>query len=109
MGRAVAPFRTVQSRVDCLADAVERRRQEEGGDHHRVEPGNAAETVFLEGTFARLTHPGDDETRQHKEHENGGSPAIELPEQTPADPPCGVMRHKNRKRRAEAQRVEIER
>src|SRR3954454_14727871 len=109
MGHAVAPFRTVQSRVDCFADAVERRRQDEGGDDHRIEPGNTAETVLLESTFPPLAHPGDDETRQYEEHENGGSPAIELPEQTSADPPCGVMRHKYRKRRAEAQRVEIER
>jgi hypothetical protein len=105
MGHAVAPFRTVQSGVDCFADGIEHRRQDEDGDDDRIEPGNTAEAVLLESTFPRVAHPGDDETRQDKEHQNGGSPTIELPEQTPADPPCSVVRHENRKRRAEAQRV----
>src|SRR5205085_8812521 len=82
---------------------------DKGGYDHRIQAGSTAETVFLESAFPRIAHPGDHETRQHKEDENGGSPTIELPEQTPAYPRSGVVRHENRKRRAEAQRVEIKR
>ena len=64
----------------ALPIAIEHRRQDEGGDDDRIEPGNTAETVFLESAFPRVAHPGDDKTGQHKEHENSGSPTVEPPE-----------------------------
>ena len=71
MGRAVAPFLSVESRVDGVAKIVECCRHDEGGDHHRVQPGSPGQAVIIETSFPGLGDPGDDKPREDKEQSYG--------------------------------------
>src|SRR6266436_854316 len=110
MGRAVAPFRSVESRVDSVAEIVEYCRHDEGGDDHRIKPGGASQAVIIEASFPGLGDPGDDKPREDKEHQDRSSTVIRRrPKEPPADTAYRVVRQKDRKRGAKPQPVEVER
>src|ERR1700674_3181129 len=110
MRRAVAPFRSVESRVDSVAEIVEYCRHDEGGDDHRVKPGNPSQAVILETLFPGLGDPGDDKPREDKEHQDRGSTVIlDRPKETRANTAYRVVRQEDRKRRYKPQPVEVER
>src|SRR5882672_2513133 len=110
MGRAVAPFRSVESRVDSVAEIVEYSPHDERGDDHRVKPGNPSQAVIIETSFPGLGDPGDDKPREDKEHQDRSSTVIRhRPKDPPADTAYRVVRQKDRKRRGKPQPVEVER
>jgi hypothetical protein len=86
MGRAVAPFRSVKSRIDGVAEIVECRRHNEGGDDYRVKPGSPSQAVIIETSFPCFGHPGDDKPREDEEHQDRSSAVIRhRPKEPPAD------------------------
>src|ERR1700730_10595419 len=110
MGRAVAPFRPVESRVDGIAEIVECGRHDKGGDDHRVKPSSPSQAVIPETTFPRLGDPGDDKPREDKEYQDRGSTVIlDRQKETRANAAYRVVRQKDRKRRYKPQPVKVER
>ena len=96
--------------VDRNRQAIEYRGEQESGHYYRIEAGNPAKRIILEGPLSRFSHPRDDEPGEDEKHDHGG-PAVahHSPEQAAAVARSCPVRSEYRERRTEAQRVEIKR